>query len=98
MRLLLVFLAVIVLAEAVLPSLSPCGMCQDLVGYLKGKLEGGVGDARKIATEFCAKKAPFILQGACKSLVEDSTSRIVALLKEKADVKGICTKIKLCKN
>ncbi|CAJ0593063.1 unnamed protein product [Cylicocyclus nassatus] len=100
MRLLLVFLAVIVLAEgyAAYWDLPLCGLCQDLVGYLKGKLEGGVDDVQKIATQFCGEKAPILLQGACKSFVEDSMSRIVALLKEKVDVTKICTIIKMCKN
>ncbi|CAJ0593056.1 unnamed protein product [Cylicocyclus nassatus] len=70
----------------------------NLVGYLKGKLEGGVDDVQKIATQFCGEKAPILLQGACKSFVEDSMSRIVALLKEKVDVTKICTIIKMCKN
>ncbi|CAJ0593035.1 unnamed protein product [Cylicocyclus nassatus] len=101
MRLLLVFLAVIVLAEGHvayigLPSL--CDVCQKLVGFVKEKLGGKVGDARELATGFCEKKAPFLLRGPCKSLVADKMGAIVNLLGEKADVKGICTKIKLCKN
>ncbi|CAJ0593036.1 unnamed protein product [Cylicocyclus nassatus] len=99
MRLLLVFLAVILLAEGHvsyigLPSL--CGVCQKLTGFVK--TIGGKVDGRQLAMAFCDRTAPFLLRGPCRSLVADKMGAIVNLLKQKIDPTKICTILKICKN
>ncbi|CAJ0593070.1 unnamed protein product [Cylicocyclus nassatus] len=96
MRLLLVLLAVIVLAGGHVAywDLPFCGMCKDLVGKLKGHVEGGVSGLTQFATKFC-DNVPLVAEG-CKSMVKDNIDRIAAELKNNVETEKICIHMQLC--
>ncbi|CAJ0593067.1 unnamed protein product [Cylicocyclus nassatus] len=97
MRLLLVLLAVIVLAEGHVASLLPmCDMCKGLVSTLKGNVEGGVnGVTQELAKKFCEDNFP-VFPDVCISMVQSNIKGIMAGIMNKVDTEKICMHMLLC--
>ncbi|CAJ0593071.1 unnamed protein product [Cylicocyclus nassatus] len=96
MRLLLVLLAVIVLAEGRVAywDLPFCKMCKDVVGQLKGHVEGGVSGLTQFATKFCGSVP--LIGGMCKSMIADNMEKIAAELKSNVATEKICIHMQMC--